>query len=96
MMLPQPAEKPDAVLEHETSFMPLYRVLLHNDDVNSMDHVVTTLIRVFRFSREKSEGIMLEAHNKGVALCAREPYEQAEHHRDQLRSFSLISTIEPD
>jgi ATP-dependent Clp protease adapter protein ClpS len=39
---------------------------------------------------------MLEAHQKGIALCTVEPLEQAEHHRDQLQSFSLIATIEPE
>ena len=39
---------------------------------------------------------MLEAHKNGVALCAVEPFEQAEFHRDQLISFSLTATIEPE
>jgi ATP-dependent Clp protease adapter protein ClpS len=39
---------------------------------------------------------MMEAHKNGMALCIVEPLEKAEHHRDQLNSFSLISTIEPE
>jgi hypothetical protein len=31
-----------------------------------------------------------------VALCAVEPLELAELHRDQLSSFSLVATIEPE
>jgi ATP-dependent Clp protease adaptor protein ClpS len=74
---------------------PLYRVLLHNDDTNAMDHVVRTLMRVFRFEQSECERIMLEAHQNGLALCTIEPLEQAELHRDQLSSSSLIATIEP-
>jgi ATP-dependent Clp protease adapter protein ClpS len=61
-----------------------------------MDHVVKTLMRVFRFERQVCEMIMMEAHTSGVALCTVEPFEQAELHRDQLISFSLIATIEPE
>ena len=51
---------------------------------------------VFKFELSMCERIMMEAHRNGVALCAVEPLEKAEHHRDQLVSFSLISTIEPE
>jgi ATP-dependent Clp protease adapter protein ClpS len=61
-----------------------------------MDHVVRTLMRVFRFDQSECERIMLEAHRNGVALCTVEPLEQAELHRDQLQSSSLIATIEPE
>jgi ATP-dependent Clp protease adaptor protein ClpS len=76
--------------------LPLYRVLLHNDDVNTMDHVVRALRRVFGFPAVRAVAVMLEAHETGVALCAVEPLERAELHRDQLRSYSLIATIEAE
>jgi ATP-dependent Clp protease adapter protein ClpS len=53
-------------------------------------------MRVFKFERLECERIMLEAHRNGSALCAIEPLEQAEFHRDQLTSFSLIATIEKE
>jgi ATP-dependent Clp protease adapter protein ClpS len=61
-----------------------------------MDHVVRTLMRVFRFDQSECERIMLEAHRNGVALCTVEPLEQAELHRDQLHASSLTATIEPE
>jgi ATP-dependent Clp protease adaptor protein ClpS len=88
--------KPAAVQERRQTQLPLYRVLLHNDDTNTMDHVVRTLMRVFRFQQSECERIMLKAHRNGMALCAIEILEQAELHRDQLRSSSLIATIEPE
>lgn len=87
--------KSEPVLERTAAHIPIYRVLLHNDDHNTMEHVVKTLMKVFRFGQPESERIMLEAHRSGVALCTIEPLEQAELHRDQLRSFSLIASIEP-
>ncbi len=84
------------VADRQTMHVPLYKVLLHNDDHNTMEHVVRVLLRVFKFEEKRCEQLMLETHNHGVALCTVEPLEQAEHHRDQLRSFSLSATIEPE
>jgi ATP-dependent Clp protease adapter protein ClpS len=61
-----------------------------------MEHVVRALMRVFKFEQDRCEQIMLEAHKSGVALCTVEPLEQAELHRDQLQSFSLVATIEAE
>jgi ATP-dependent Clp protease adaptor protein ClpS len=95
-MVASPSTKPKATLQRHVAHIPLYRVLLHNDDRNSMDHVTRVLMRVFRFEPLECERIMLEAHQKGCGLCTIEPLEQAEHHRDQLISFSLIATIEKE
>ena len=91
-----PKTRPGAVAEQHVAHIPLYKVLLHNDDVNSMEHVVRALMRVFKFEQDRCEQIMLEAHKSGVALCTVEPLEQAELHRDQLQSFSLVATIEAE
>ncbi len=88
--------KPETILQQHIVQIPRYKVLLHNDDVNSMEHVVKALKKVFGFDRNRCERIMLEAHQNGIALCSVEPYEQAELHRDQLSSFSLAATIEQE
>ncbi|MCK9419382.1 MAG: ATP-dependent Clp protease adaptor ClpS [Nitrospirae bacterium] len=91
-----PLSQPGTRAEQYTLHIPLYKVLLHNDDHNTMEHVIKALARVFKFEQGVCERIMLEAHQNGIALCTVEPLEKAEHHRDQLNSYSLISTIEPD
>jgi ATP-dependent Clp protease adaptor protein ClpS len=88
--------KTATVIERQATLIPRYKVLLHNDDKNSMEHVIKALMRVFKFEEQECERIMVEAHRNGVALCTVEPYEQAELHRDQLVSFSLVATIEPE
>jgi len=87
---------PGTITEQRTIHVPRYKVLLHNDDNNAMEHVVKALTRVFKLTLRECERIMLEAHRNGMALCTVEPLEQAELHKDQLASFSLISTIEPE
>ncbi len=75
---------------------PLFRVLLHNDDVNDTEHVVRVLQQVFAFSVADARAVMSEAHCTGVALCKIESRAEAEKHRDALRSFGLTATVEPD
>ena len=56
---------------------PRYKVLLHNDPVNSMEYVVMTLQQVVpQLSEQDAMAVMLEAHNTGVGLvivCDLEP-----------------------
>jgi ATP-dependent Clp protease adaptor protein ClpS len=81
---------------------PLYRVLIHNDDVTPMDFVVYTLLEIFRKNEADAIEIMLNAHNTGVALVAILPLEEAEFRVDQAHSkartakYPLTFTIEPE
>lgn len=76
--------------------LPPYRVVLHNDDHNSMDHVVRSLPKaVPSLTPERAAEIMLEAHNHGRATVITCPKEAAEHYRDRLETFALTATIEP-
>ena len=76
---------------------PRYRVLLHNDDFNSMEYVVQTLMKtVAGMTQPQAVNIMMEAHTNGIGLvttCALEP---AEFYCETLRHHGLTSTIEPD
>ena len=76
---------------------PRYRVLLHNDDFNSMEYVVQTLMQtVPSITQPQAVDIMMEAHSNGTALvitCALEP---AEFYSETLKNHGLTSTIEPD
>jgi ATP-dependent Clp protease adaptor protein ClpS len=76
--------------------LPHYRVMLHNDDHNSMEHVVIALVRtVPQLSVDAAVHIMLEAHTSGVAQVIVCPKETAEFYREGLEHFGLTSTIEP-
>ncbi|HEX6798177.1 MAG TPA: ATP-dependent Clp protease adaptor ClpS [Ktedonobacterales bacterium] len=76
--------------------LPRYRVVLHNDDVHSMDEVVLALLRVVpSLGPQGAMRVMLEAHTRGSAEVIVCPKEQAEHYRERLEGFGLTSTIEP-
>ncbi|HEX9385789.1 MAG TPA: ATP-dependent Clp protease adaptor ClpS, partial [Anaerolineales bacterium] len=53
--------------EEKTELEPLYRILIHNDDVTPMDFVVQILKTIFFQSNPKAYEIMLIAHITGLA-----------------------------
>jgi ATP-dependent Clp protease adaptor protein ClpS len=76
---------------------PRYRVLLHNDDYNSMEHVVQVLMQtVPSITQPQAVSIMMEAHTNGMALVITCAQEHAEFYSETLKSHGLSSTIEPD
>ncbi|MBD0335789.1 MAG: ATP-dependent Clp protease adapter ClpS [Cyanobacteria bacterium Co-bin13] len=76
---------------------PRYRVLLHNDDFNSMEHVVESLIKVVpSLTMPQAVDIMMQAHSAGVALVITCALEHAEFYCEGLQSQGLTSSIEPD
>lgn len=77
------------------ALVPPWRVVLHNDDHNTMDHVVESLVRcVPSLTVEAAAAIMFEAHHEGKATVIECPKEAAEHYRDALESRGLTATIE--
>ena len=74
---------------------PKYKVLLHNDPVNTMDYVVETLRQVVpQLSEQDAMSIMLETHNSGVGLVIVCDLEPAEFYSESLKAKGLTSTIE--
>lgn len=76
---------------------PRYRVLLHNDDFNSMEYVVQVLMQtVPNLTQPQAVNIMMEAHTNGLALVITCALEHAEFYSETLNTHGLSSTIEPD
>lgn len=76
------------------NFYPNYKVLLHNDDVNSFDHVVKALCKVMTFTKEVAMGFAIEAHNNGIALVKICTMEHAEYYVQGLTDEGLTATME--
>ncbi len=76
---------------------PRYKVLLHNDPINSMEYVVATLRQVVpSLSEQDAIAVMLEAHNTGIGLVIICDIEPAEFYCESLKAKGLTSTIEPE
>ena len=74
--------------------LPPYAVILHNDDLNSMDHVVQALLRaVPELATEDAVAIMWEAHTSGRAVVIVCPLERAELYRDRLQRQGLTASV---
>jgi ATP-dependent Clp protease adaptor protein ClpS len=92
------ASQPVTEIDPETILrnLPPWIVILHNDDHNTMDHVVRSLQRcVPGLSEEEAVDIMYMAHDNGEAVVTACPKETAELYRERLEGCGLTSTIEP-
>ena len=90
-----------AVLEKKTAALknksPKYKVLLHNDPVNTMEYVTLMLREVVpQLSEQDAINIMLEAHNNGVGLIIICDLEPAEFYSESLKSKGISSSIEKE
>ena len=87
-------EKNPAAVKNKS---PKYKVLLHNDPVNSMEYVTITLREVVpQLSEQDAISIMLEAHNNGVGLIIVCDLEPAEFYSESLKSKGISSSIEKE
>jgi ATP-dependent Clp protease adaptor protein ClpS len=88
--------------ETKTELEPLYRVIIHNDDVTPMDFVVNVLTSIFCLSQSGAMDTMLVAHFNGTAYVQTLPKAEAEkrinkaHFAAGLEGFPLHFSIEPE
>lgn len=86
----------------ETELEPLWRVLIHNDDVTPMDFVVDILTNLFFVDGPRAIDIMLIAHTSGLAYVTTLPKTEAEkrvgkaHFAASLEGFPLRFSLEPE
>ena len=88
--------------QQETAYEPLYRVIIHNDDVTPMDFVVHVLTTFFYLSNPKATEIMMTAHFSGMAYVQTLPKSEAErrinkaHFAAGLEGYPLHFSMEPE
>jgi len=76
--------------------LPPYRVILHNDDINTFDHVIVTILKLTRLNEQEAIARTIEAHECGQSLLLVTHKERAELYVDQFATCSLLVTCEPD
>jgi ATP-dependent Clp protease adaptor protein ClpS len=97
----QPTVKVQPVSDVNPRLTPMYKVMIHNDDVTPMDFVVHVLREIFKKNTFDSAQIMLKAHFSGVALVTVLPLEQAElrveqsHSLARTQKYPLTFSVEP-
>jgi len=65
-----------------------YKVLMLNDDYTPMEFVVLVLQQFFSMGIEDATRVMLQVHQKGVAVCGVYTYEVAETKVTQVIDFA--------
>ena len=85
---PAPKKRPPGL-------MPQWKVLLHNDDVNSPDYVVVAITTLTPLNEQEATVRMNEADKTGLALLLTTHKERAELYQEQFTSKGLTVTIEP-
>ena len=92
----------EIIEETETELEPLYRVVIHNDQVTPMDFVVHVLKNHFYLSNNKAADIMFTAHVYGTAYVQTLAKSEAEKrikkaHADANNAgYPLKFTMEPE
>lgn len=75
--------------------LPPWKVLLHNDDVNAIDHVILSIVELTPLNEQSALLRTKEAHDTGVSLLLVTHKERAELYQEQFQAKKLTVTIEP-
>ncbi|MCL5077541.1 MAG: ATP-dependent Clp protease adapter ClpS [Actinobacteria bacterium] len=83
---------PSEFLENENP----WKVIVWNDPINLMSYVTWVLQKLFGYSREKADKLMMEVHTTGKAVVSSGDREKAELDAYRLHEYGLWATIEQD
>ncbi|MGA0118561.1 MAG: ATP-dependent Clp protease adapter ClpS [Ilumatobacteraceae bacterium] len=89
---PDLVEKVDEVPEHDHPWI----VLVWNDPINLMSYVSFVFQKLFGYSKEKADELMLDVHEKGRAVVSSGPRERAEIDVFRLHEHGLWATMQQD
>ena len=91
-----PVEQQSLELTEGTDLDQPWITLVWNDPVNLMSYVTYVFQSYFGYSREKSERLMLDVHQKGRAVVSSGPRERCEFDVSRLHAHGLWATLQKD
>ena len=83
----------DEVVE-DLANIKLWELVLFNDDINSFDHVITTLIDVCKHSPEQAEQCTLIIHYKGKCGVKSGDFEELASLRNEICRREISAEVE--
>lgn len=92
VIVPDRTEVPD---HHDEPDLP-WNVIVWNDPVTLMSHVVYVLRKLFGFDEATATRLMLQVHNEGRAAVASGPREKSELDVHRLHAHGLQATLQRD
>lgn len=81
--------------EQRVQQLPPFRVLLHNDNVNTFEHVILAILKLTDLDEHQAVQRTVEAHQSGCSLLLVTHKERAELYVEQFATFALTVTCEP-
>ena len=69
------------------------RIIIYNDDVNTFDHVIDTLIRVCQHTSEQAEQCAILVHYKGKCTVKTGSFDELKPQCTQLLEAGLSAEI---
>jgi ATP-dependent Clp protease adaptor protein ClpS len=99
--VPDTIEETETVGASRTDLIPPYKIVFLNDNVTTMEFVVSILMSLFHLDQPTAVRLMLEVHHTGAAVVAVLPLEEAELRQQQVHEaaraagFPLRCVIEP-
>lgn len=96
MTAPQviPAEHPEVDTDATPEVDRPWVTIVWNDPVNLMSYVTWVFQKLFGYSRERAERLMLDVHHRGKAVVSSGARERMEYHASQLHGHGLWATVD--
>jgi ATP-dependent Clp protease adaptor protein ClpS len=73
-----------------------WKVIVWNDPINLMSYVSFVFQKLFGYSKEKANKLMMDVHTKGKAVVVSGPREKSELDVFRLHEHGLWATMEKD
>jgi ATP-dependent Clp protease adaptor protein ClpS len=89
-----PLEVMEPDLDQDVELDRPWQVIVWDDPVNLMQYVAWVFRKLFGFSKDKANHLMLQVHNEGRAIVSTGPREKAELDVFRLHEHGLWATME--
>ena len=85
-VLPDTEVDAEQATRKKTAYLPLYKIIMWDDNVTTTEFVVRMLVKVFGKDYNTAEQLMLEVHLTGAAHVDTLPLERAEFKVQQVHT----------
>ena len=89
-----PLSAPDIDTRDDLAFSRPWKVVVWDDPINLMSYVTFVFRKVFGYSKEKAEQLMMQVHVEGRAIVWSGSREKAELDVFRLHEHGLWATLE--
>ncbi len=96
MSAPAPVETLDPEVTDEVDLDEPWVVIVWNDPINLMSYVAFVFRKLFGYSEDEAERLMLQVHHEGKAVVSSGPRHEAERDVFRLHEHGLWATMQQD